>query len=66
MTPEVEQELAQVLNSSYVRKYEGMYTTETEKIQNSWRADHHVVPDFIDNQHLLKIRIADMAQEVFG
>ena len=61
MTPEAEQELSEVLNSMYARKYAGMYNTATEEISNSWRADHDAVPDFISNQHHLKIKIQDLS-----
>ena len=39
-----------------------MYTTITEEVQNSWREDHDAVPDLIDNLHLLKIKLIDLAE----
>ena len=65
VTSEVEQELQQILNSHYVRMYILMYSSQAEKIANSWRSDHDNVPNLINNQHELKIRIIDSA-EVFG
>ena len=49
MTSELETELSEVLNSTYAKKYEMMYTTVTDTIQNSWREDHDCVPDYINN-----------------
>ena len=57
MTPEVEVELSEVLSGTYARKYANMYSSITEEVQNSWRSDHDAVPDYISNQHLLKIKI---------
>lgn len=55
-------ELSEILSSSYSRKYAEMYTTITEEVQNSWREDHDTVPDYINNLHLLKIRLGDLAE----
>ena len=63
MTPELDKELQSVINSTYVRKYEKMYNTETEAISNSWREDHDCVPDYINNLHLLKIKIVELANK---
>lgn len=63
VTPEVEQELQQILNSHYVRMYILMYSSQSEKISNSWRSDHDNVPALINNQHELKIRIIDTANQ---
>ena len=61
MTPELQKEMEETLNSTYARKYEMMYHTATEAISNSWREDHDCVPDLINNQHLLKVKICDLA-----
>ena len=61
MTVELQEEMQEVLNNTYVKKYDMMYTSVTDKIMNSWREDHDVVPDYINNQHLLKIKILDLA-----
>ena len=42
-----------------------MYTTTSEKVTNSWRCDHDNVPNLINNQHELKLRILAQA-EPFG
>ena len=65
MTPEVETELTEILESSYARKYAMMYNSITEEVQNSWREDHDVVPDLINNLNLLKIKLCDLA-ETYG
>ena len=62
MTPELQREMEETLNSTYARKYEMMYHTATEAISNSWREDHDTVPDYINNLHLLKIRLGDLAE----
>ena len=49
MTPELQKEMAEMLNGTYARKYEKMYNTATEAISNSWREDHDSVPDYINN-----------------
>jgi len=49
MTTEVENELNDILNSHYARKHALMYTSESERIANSWRCDHDDVPNLINN-----------------
>ena len=39
-----------------------MYTSQSEKIANSWRSDHDNVPNLINNQHELKLLILKAAQ----
>ena len=63
MTSDLQQELKEVLENTYAKKYEMFYTTVTAQIQNSWRADHDAVPDYINNQHHLKIKIVDLANK---
>ena len=45
-----------------------MYQSQSEKITNSWRNDHDNVPDLINNQHELKLRILAAAKDyqIFG
>ena len=38
-----------------------MYSSQSEKIANSWRSDHDNVPNLINNLHELKIRIIESA-----
>ena len=63
MSPDVEAELGDILNSHYVRKHALMYSSQSEKISNSWRSDHDNVPNFVNNQHELKIRILEAAEK---
>ena len=42
-----------------------MYTTQSERISNSWRCDHDCVPNLVNNQHELKLRILSQAAQ-FG
>ena len=49
MTTELKDEMKEVLNNFYVKKYDMMYTSVTDKILNSWRDDHDAVPDYINN-----------------
>ena len=65
MTPEFENELNEILNTHYVRMHSMMYTTQSERISNSWRCDHDCVPNMINNQHELKLRILSQAAQ-FG
>ena len=65
VTPEFEFELNDILNCHYVRVHALMYTTTSEKVANSWRSDHDNVPNLVNNQHELKLRILSTA-EAFG
>ena len=38
-----------------------MYASQAEKVSNSWRCDHDSVPDLVNNQHELKLRILKVA-----
>ena len=40
-----------------------MYSSQSEKISNSWRSDHDNVPNMINNQHELKICIIEAANK---
>ena len=62
MNPEVEAELNDILNQHFVRQHALMYSTQSEKIVNSWRSDHDNVPNLVNNQHELKIRILAAAE----
>ena len=57
VTPEFETELNDILNTHYVRMHSMMYNSQSEKVANSWRSDHDNVPNLVNNQHELKIRI---------
>ena len=65
VTPELEYELNDILNCHYVRVHALMYSNTSEKVANSWRSDHDNVPNLVNNQHELKLRILRTA-EAFG
>ncbi len=61
MTHDVTTELNDILNTHYVRQHALMYASQSEKVANSWRSDHDNVPDLVNNQHELKIKIVAAA-----
>ena len=59
---EMETELNDILNTHYARQHALMYTSQSEKVTNSWRSDHDDVPNLVNNQHELKLRILSEAK----
>jgi hypothetical protein len=64
MTPELETELQEVVDSLYITKYNNFYCSNFERVQSSWRADHDIVPDVVSNIYSLKNRIIETAKDV--
>ena len=46
---EMETELNDILNTHYARQHALMYTSQSEKVTNSWRSDHDDVPNLVNN-----------------
>ena len=61
MSPELEAELKEIVDSLYISKHKYFCLDKSEKIQSNWRADHEIVPDFVNNIYLLKVRITETA-----
>lgn len=61
MSPELEAELKEIVDSLHISKHKFFYLDKEEKMQSKWRADHEIVPDFVGNIYLLKVRITETA-----
>jgi hypothetical protein len=64
MTPELEAELAEIVEGMYVNQYPKFAKNRAEQMEQSWRADHVIVPEFITNVYSLKIKITEAAHSV--
>jgi hypothetical protein len=61
MNADLEAELKEITNSMFISKYQHFTQEKSEKIQANWRADHDIVPDFVNNTYYLKIKIVETA-----
>jgi len=48
-------ELKQIEESTYCNIYNGMWLNNTDRVKNSWRANHDIVPYLVSDAYTLKL-----------
>lgn len=52
-----ELELKAIEENSYCNVYANLFVNHTDKIKNSWKSNHDIVPDLVTDQYSLKLEI---------